>query len=217
MIGYYLVLIVIGYLMGCIECGYYISKIVKKKDIRDYGSHNSGATNMLRVFGWKYGLATFLGDALKAFIPVFLVKMLLLPRLGLDPYSVQGSLLQLVTGFAVVLGHNYPVNLKFKGGKGSSATGAVMMAYDWRMGCLCILIFVIVVALTRYVSLGSMLYSVAIVIEMAIFHHHWQLILFSTLFPIFSIYRHKANVQRLMSGTESKFGQKASAGPPDNK
>jgi len=210
MIGYYLAVIIAGYLCGCLESGYYISKIFLGKDIRDYGSHNSGTTNMLRVFGWKYAGFTFLGDTLKAFIPVLLVKLVLVPRLGLPVGSIHAEMLQLVTGFAVVIGHNYPFNLKFVGGKGSAATGAVMMAFDWRMGVLSILIFTIVVALTRYVSLASMTYSVALVIEMAVFHPKLPLILVTTLFPIFSIYRHRANVGRLLAGTESKFGQKAS-------
>ena len=211
MIGYYLLVIVIGYVCGCFESGYYISKMMLGKDVRDYGSHNSGSTNMLRVFGWKYGLMTLLGDTLKAFVPMMLVKYLLIPRIGLAEGSLHREMILLVMGLAAVIGHNYPVNLKFKGGKGSATTGAVMMAFDWRIGCCCILVFLVVVLLTRYVSLASMTYSAAIVIEMAIFHPKWQLILFSLLFPIFSIYRHRANVGRLMSGTESKIGQKASA------
>lgn len=217
MIGYYALVIVIGYVCGCFESGYYISKLMKGKDIRDYGSHNSGSTNMLRVFGWKYGILTLLGDTLKAFIPLMLVKYLMIPRLGLPEGSIHKEMILLVMGFAAVIGHNYPVNLKFQGGKGSATTGAVMMAFDWRMGFLCILIFLAVVLVTRYVSLGSMTYSAAIVIEMAILHTRWPLILFSVLFPVFSIYRHRANVGRLLSGTESKFGQKASAEKQEDK
>ena len=211
MFGYYALVIVIGYLCGCFESGYYIAKWLKGKDIRDYGSHNSGSTNMLRVFGWQFGLMTLLGDTLKAFIPMMLVKHLLIPGIGLPDGSIHKEMILLVMGFAAVIGHNYPFNLKFKGGKGSATTGAAMMAFDWRMGFLCILIFALVLFISRYVSLASMTYSVAIVLEMAFLHPRLPLILFSVLFPIFSIYRHRANVGRLLSGTESKIGQKAPA------
>ncbi|MBR0381831.1 MAG: glycerol-3-phosphate 1-O-acyltransferase PlsY [Eubacterium sp.] len=206
MLKYYLLVIVIGYFLGCIECGYYVGKILKGVDIREYGSGNPGSTNVLRTLGWQYALLTFLGDALKGFIPVMLVKLFLSPHLP----GVHGELIQLVTGFAVVIGHNYPFNLKFKGGKGAASTGAIMLAFDWRMGLMCLAIFIVVVALTRYVSLGSMLYSVCLVIEMAILHPHWQLVLMVALFPIFSIYRHRSNISRLLAGTESKIGQKVS-------
>jgi glycerol-3-phosphate acyltransferase PlsY len=202
--GYFVAAVVIGYFCGCLQSGYIIGKICGL-DIRQYGSGNAGTTNVLRVLGKMRALLTFLGDALKGFIPVLIVKYLIAPA---HP-DLNAQLLELVLGFAVVLGHDYPFYLKFKGGKGIATTGAVMMAFDWRMGLCSLLIFLVIVAATRYVSLGSVILSAALVIEMLIFHTgRWDLFVMSILFAWFAIYRHRANIGRLLSGTESKLGQK---------
>ena len=177
-IGLFAAAVVIGYFCGCLQSGYLIGKVCGL-DIRQYGSGNAGTTNVLRVLGKSRALFTFLGDALKGFIPVLIVKFLVAPAFP----ELNSQLLQLVTGFAVVLGHDYPFYLHFKGGKGIATTGAVMMAFDWRMGCISLLIFLVVVALTRYVSLGSVLLSGALVIEMLVLHPgRWDLFIMSILF-----------------------------------
>lgn len=201
---YFLAAIVIGYILGCCQSGYFVGKLAGL-DIRQYGSGNAGTTNVLRVLGKGKALATFLGDALKGFIPVLIVKYLIGPAFP----SLNSELLQLILGFAVVMGHDYPFFLHFKGGKGIATTAAVMMAFDWRMGVCSFLIFVVIVAATRYVSLGSVLLSAALIIEMPLFHPgRWDLFVMSLLFAYFAIYRHRANIKRLIAGTESKLGQK---------
>ena len=183
---YYVLVIVAGYFCGCIESGYLVGKLCGM-DIRDYGSGNSGTTNVLRVLGKTRALLTFLGDALKSFIPVLVVKFLLCPAVP----TLNADLIQLVTGFAAVMGHDYPVFLKFKGGKGIATTAAA------------------VTAATRYVSLASILLSAGIVVEVLIFHPgRWDLFAMCVLYAFFAIYRHRANIGRLLSGTESKIGQK---------
>ena len=168
---YYVLVIVAGYFCGCIESGYLVGNLCGM-DIRDYGSGNSGTTNVLRVLGKSRALLTFLGDALKSFIPVLVVKLLLCPAVP----TLNADLIQLVTGFAAVMGHDYPVFLKFKGGKGIATTAAAMMAFDWRIGLCCFIIFVVVTAATRYVSLASILLSAGIVVEVLIFHPgRWDL------------------------------------------
>ena len=123
--------------------------------------------------------------------------------------TLNADLIQLVTGFAAVIGHDYPVFLKFKGGKGIATTAAAMMAFDWRIGLCCFIIFVVVTAATRYVSLASILLSAGIVVEVLIFHPgRWDLFAMCVLYAFFAIYRHRANIGRLLSGTESKIGQK---------
>ena len=184
---YYVLVIVAGYFCGCIESGYLVGKLCGM-DIRDYGSGNSGTTNVLRVLGKTRALLTFLGDALKSFIPVLVVKFLLCPAVP----TLNADLIQLVTGFAAVMGHDYPV-----------------MAFDWRIGLCCFIIFVVVTAATRYVSLASILLSAGIVVEVLIFHPgRWDLFAMCVLYAFFAIYRHRANIGRLLSGTESKIGQK---------
>ena len=180
---YYVLVIVVGYFCGCIESGYLVGKLCGM-DIRDYGSGNSGTTNVLRVLGKTRALLTFLPD-------------------------LNAELIQLVTGFAAVMGHDYPVFLKFKGGKGIATTAAAMMAFDWRIGLCCFIIFVTVTAVTKYVSLASILLSAGIVVEILIFHPgRWDLFAMCVLYAFFAIYRHRANIGRLLSGTESKIGQK---------
>lgn len=199
-------LLIAAYLFGCIESGYVVGKL-QGLDIRDYGSGNAGTTNVLRVLGKRKALFTFLGDGLKGLIPVLLMKYLFGPMLGFDTEMIQ--VVSLLTGLAAVMGHDFPVFLKFKGGKGIATTGAVMMAFDWRMGCLSLLIFIVITAATRYVSLASITLSAALLIEIAVFYPgRWDLFGLVFIFTFFAIYRHKANIGRLLSGTENRLGQK---------
>lgn len=212
MIGYFVLVAVAGYLCGNFVSGYIVGKM-NGMDIRDYGSGNAGTTNVLRVLGKKSALFTFLGDTLKGILPMLAVKYLLCPAVPALSSEPAKSLIVLFTGFAVVMGHDYPFVLKFKGGKGIATSVAVMLAFDWRMGLCSAVIFLIVVGLTRYVSLGSCLLSAAFPIEMLIFHFgRWDLFLLSLFFAFFAIYRHRANIKRLMAGTESKLGQKVDTG-----
>ena len=203
-LAFYVIIIVIGYFCGCLQSGYFVGRI-NGLDIRDYGSGNAGATNVLRVLGKGWSAATFLGDAMKGFIPVMILRYVVCPGMP----GINAQLAQLVIGFAAVMGHDYPFFLKFKGGKGISTSAAVMTAFDWRMGLISLIIFLIVLVLTRYVSLGSCLLSLGFLIEMAIFHPgRWELLGMTFLFTFFAIYRHRANIKRLIAGTESKIGQK---------
>lgn len=201
---FFLVAIVIGYLCGCFQSGYFVGKLCGL-DIRQYGSGNAGTTNVLRTLGKGRALLTFLGDGLKGLVPVLIVKLWIGPA---SP-GLNSELLQLILGLAIVLGHDYPFFLRFKGGKGIATTAAVMMAFDWRMGLCSFIIFVGIVAATRYVSLASVTLSAALIIEMLIFHWgRWDLLIMIIIYAFFAIYRHRANIKRLMNGTESKLGQK---------
>ena len=203
-IGYFVAAIIVGYFLGCIQTGYFVGRLCGL-DIRQYGSGNAGTTNVLRTLGKSRALITFLGDALKGMIPVLIVKLVIGPAIP----GLNYELLQLVLGFAVVLGHDFPFFLHFKGGKGIATSAAVMMGFDWRMGLCCLVIFVVVVAVTRYVSLASTLLSAALIVEILFFYPgRWELFVMILLYAGFAIYRHRANIKRLLSGTESKLGQK---------
>ena len=205
---YFVLVIVVGYLCGCLESGYLVGKM-NGIDIRDYGSGNAGSTNVLRVLGKSKALMTFLGDTLKGFIPVMLVKHVLCPNVPVLADEPVKSMIILVTGLAVVMGHDYTFFLHFKGGKGVATTGAVMLAFDWRMGLASLLIFIIVVTLTRYVSLSSITMSICLLPEMLIWHPgRWDLFFMACLFCWFIVWRHRTNIKRLLNGTESKLGQK---------
>lgn len=194
--------LVIGYLFGCIETGYIVGKF-NDVDIRKYGSGNSGTTNALRTLGWKAGAITLLGDVFKAVIACLLVRYVLYP--GQDTTT----LLTLYTGLGVVLGHNYPFWLGGKGGKGIAATGGVMMAFDIKMVPFALIIFIAVVAITRYVSLGSLLVSIYFPIWVAIrYPGNYHLLIVSCIFTILAFMKHRANINRLLHGTENKIGQR---------
>ena len=144
--------IVSGYLIGTFSTSYIIGK-TNHLDIRDYGSGNAGTTNAFRVMGKKAGIITFIGDFLKAFIPLMIMKYVLLR--GAD----ECCLLMLIFGIMCVIGHNYPVWLHFKGGKGIAATGGVFVAFDPWILIPGAIIFGGVIYLSKYVSLGSICVS----------------------------------------------------------
>ena len=192
----------LGYLFGCFSTGYFIGKL-KKVDIRNYGSKSAGTTNALRTLGAKAAIITLLGDMLKAILPILLVKLLFYQN---DEYV---QLLSLYTGLGVVLGHNYPVWLGFKGGKGIAATGGVMVAFDPWIVLVALPIFVISVAITRYVSVGSLL--VAIVFPTWIYFScpkELHMLIVALMFTLLAFIKHRANIKRLLNGTENKLGQK---------
>lgn len=192
-----------GYAFGCFSTGYFMGKL-KKVDIRQYGSGNVGTTNALRTLGAKAGAITLLGDSLKAIIPMLLVRLLFLKDYD---YNL---LMTLYTGFGVVLGHNYPVWLKFKGGKGIAATGGVMIAFDPLIVPFALPIFIIIVALTRYVSLGSLFVAVFLPVWILIkYPGDLHMLILSLAYMVVAFIKHTANIKRLLNGTENKIGQKA--------
>lgn len=205
------VILVIGYAFGCFSTGYIIGKS-QGMDIRSTGSGNIGTTNALRSMGAKAGALTFLGDLLKAFVPTLAVKFIYCTHMG---YS--GDLTYMFTLFAglgVVLGHNFPVTLKFKGGKGIAVSAAVIVVSTMNLKLILIglALFVVVVALTRYVSLGSLIvvwyipiFSVATYRDSAYFP---VILVISLMFTILAYIKHSANIKRLLNGTENKLGMK---------
>lgn len=178
-------------------------------DIRQYGSGNAGSTNVLRVMGKKAGLIVFCGDFFKAVLAMCLVRVLFKGNPSLD-------LLALYAGFGVTLGHNFPFYLGFKGGKGIASMAGIMTAMDPRITLTCLVIFAIVVGLTRYVSLGSILISIAFFAELVMFGKMGSYTLEAAAMTEFfvlagvlmcmAVWRHRANIKRLLSGTENKVG-----------
>lgn len=193
----------IGYLFGCIQSGYIYGRC-HGIDIRDYGSGNAGTTNVLRTLGKKAGYITYAGDALKGLAAIYLVRYVIFANSGIDM-----SLLTMYTGFGVVLGHNYPFYLKFKGGKGIAVTSGVMFAFDWRFAALAIVVFAVAFYATRYVSVGSLAITALFPICCLIFYFgQWHLFIISVLFWAMAWWRHRANIIRLIHGTENKFEKK---------
>jgi len=199
-----LLIAVIAYILGCFSTGITISR-AKGVDIRSKGSKNTGASNVLRVLGLKSGVLTFLGDFLKAALACTIGWLLLpdgafgIPRMGL-----------ILGGLFAVLGHNWPVFYGFKGGKGVACSAAVVFFVDPLWGIIAIIIGVSAIAITRFISLGSMLLLGSYMVLMCIaYWGQWIICLFTVIMFAMCVWRHRTNIQRLLSGTENKIGQKA--------
>ncbi len=190
--------IVLSYLLGNISTGFLLGKWLRKTDIREYGSKNAGATNALRVFGIKIGLMTLAGDMLKGFLAT---------RIG---FALGGETTMAIAALSVVIGHNYPVFLKFKGGKGIATTAGVLLALSPLLLLLQVTLMVLIVWITKYVSLGSVVNAILLPIFIAIFYRpfSWTLILAAGLMGLMAVFRHRANIVRLINGNERKFGEK---------
>ena len=190
-----------GYFCGCISTGYIIGRL-NHIDIRDYGSGNIGTTNALRTLGKKAGALTFIGDSFKALIPIIIVKLIFKDL----EYK---QLLGLYTGLGVTLGHNYPFWLKFKGGKGIAVMAGVMAAIDPLSIPFMIVVFGSVLAVTKYVSASSLVLAVFIPVWIGIRSAgDIHMILIACIFTISAFNRHRANIKRLMNGSENRIGQK---------
>jgi len=208
MISQIIVCLILGYVFGCFSTGYLVGKI-KHVDIRKYGSGNPGTTNALRTLGAKAGIITLIGDMIKAILPILLIRFVIFPN------AEDIQLFTLYTGLGVVLGHNYPVWLGFKGGKGIAATGGVMAAFDPLIIPFGLLLFVGVVAITRYVSVGSLLVAVLFPIWILIrYPGNIHMLVIAFIYMALAFIKHRSNIKRLMNGTENKLGQRVSI---DNK
>ena len=209
------ILIIIGYFFGCFSTGYIVGRL-SGHDIRSEGSGNIGTTNALRTMGAKGGALTFGGDLLKAFIPTLLVRFAYCPYMDYSPEMTY--FMTLLVGLGVVIGHNFPFYLKFKGGKGIAVSAAVIVASSsnsttgWIMIGVGLLIFIVVVAITRYVSLGSLIvvwfFPIYTILEYRASGLFIYMIVVSLLFTALAYFKHAGNIKRLLSGTERKLGEK---------
>lgn len=190
--------LIIGYLFGCFSTAYIVGRILKKLDIREYGSGNSGTTNAIRVLGWKAGIIVFIGDFFKAVLAVLFVKT----------YIDTSAIVLAITAVGVVFGHNWPVFFKFKGGKGVASTLGVVSILNFKIALICAIFMVLVILITRYVSLASILNSILLPILFYYVTHEKGYILFAIIISIVTIYKHRTNIKRLLDGKESKLGQK---------
>lgn len=190
----YVIIALISYFLGNISFSYIFGKIFAKKDVRDYGSGNAGTTNAIRAFGKKIGIMVFIGDVLKGVVAVLIGRY----------YGGQTG--AYVAGAFAIIGHNYPILLGFKGGKGVATTIGVMFIVNPYLTTICVALGVVVMLITRTVSLGSIC-GMALAPVVAIFIKPFDLGLF--IFCLFvagmSIYRHKSNIKRLFEGKENKF------------
>lgn len=206
----WILVILVSYLLGSIPTGYLAAKS-QGIDIRQHGSKNIGATNVLRVMGKKWGYPVFFFDAFKGFLAVRLG--ILLGALG----SIESSTAGVVAAIVCILGHNYPIWLGFKGGKGIATSGGVVIAlFPLIIVLIVALVWVVVFSASKYVSLASICAAVSLPVSSALLSpwtggsNFWVLILFSVVAAGLAVWRHRTNITRLLSGTESRFGKKKS-------
>lgn len=190
----------IAYLLGSISTSILVSKIMMGFDLRDRGSGNAGTTNALRTMGKKAALYVLIGDLLKGIVAVLVARMVALY------FKYDQSLFECVAAFAAVMGHNFPVYFKFKGGKGVLTSFAVILMLDWKIALLLLLFEIIIIVTTKYVSLGSCLTAVLFMILATVFKRGdiYYLVL-SYVLSIILIVRHRTNIKRLIKGEESKI------------
>lgn len=194
----YILLVVCSYLLGNISSGYLVGKFIFNEDIRTQGSKNAGTTNALRLYGAKAGAITLLGDLLKGFIAVFL-SYFIGKYAGADP-----NLMRYLSLVAVVAGHNWPVFLKFRGGKGVATTYGGMIAISPLITLCAVIFLAIAIIVTKYMSVGSML-SISMFSVLFFIRGDITGVWFSIVLAISCIYKHRSNIRRLIDGTENKL------------
>lgn len=203
-----IICILIGYVFGLFQTSYIYGRM-NGIDIRDHGSGNAGTTNMMRTLGRKAGLITFAGDCIKCILALLLVRLIF--------GSSHREILPLLTFYAAagtILGHNFPFYLNFRGGKGIAATAGLVLSFDWIMLVLGVTIFFSTFFITHYVSLGSILVYIGIMIELVVLGQsgHFEMTQ-PQLFELYAIgfflafmafWKHRGNIKRLLNGTENK-------------
>lgn len=201
------VLGIIGsYLLGSIPTSVWVGKFFFKTDIRAHGSGNAGATNAIRVFGYGAGIPVLLFDIAKGWFPVYFAASIL----QWNTLDIDIVYIQIIFGLAAVLGHVYPLYIRFKGGKGVGTFAGLALGLFPLAFLSSFIIFLIVVIITRFVSLGSMMAAIAFPLFLIFIfdNHSIPLIGIGIFASVFIIYTHRSNISKLMNGTENKFGAK---------
>ena len=203
----YIIVSVIAYLLGSISFSIIISKKMAGFDVRDKGSKNAGSTNVLRTVGKKAAIITLICDCLKGVIAILIAYIA-----GKIWTDLDSALLVQLAGIFVVLGHTFPVFFKFKGGKGVATSLGVLLMVNWQIGLICLVFALILMALTRFVSLGSVAAAILFPVLTVFITNNYLVpgnyIIFGVILAILVIFNHRENVKRLLTGTENKLSFK---------
>jgi len=201
----------LSYLIGSLTFGLWIARAVRGIDIREHGSRNIGATNVGRVIGTMWGLVCLALDALKGLLPTLLLPQLLISE---DFYRGHATV---ACGLATILGHVFPLYLRFRGGKGVATAAGVAGVICWQGFVAALLTFAAAVGLTRFVALGSTLAAIVygvvtiIVTEAPFGPENWSKSAFAIAVPLLIVIRHVPNIRRMLSGTEARIGDRDKA------
>lgn len=186
-----ILMFVAAYLLGSIPSGVWIGKKMYGKDIREFGSGNSGTTNTFRVLGFKAGVMVLLADVLKGTVA------------GSLPYLLHSDLNPMIVGLGAIIGHTFPIFAQFKGGKAVATSAGVLLAYNPPFFIFSVSLFLIILYFSRMVSFSSM-FALLIITPSSLMTHDWILTTIAGILAIFIIFRHKENIKRIRLGTESK-------------
>ena len=207
----YVIVAIIAYLIGSINFSIIISKKMAGFDVREKGSGNAGTTNMLRSVGKRAAALTLLCDVLKGIISIGIAILA-----GILVKNLDKALLVQLSAITVVLGHTFPIFFEFKGGKGVATSLGVLLMVNWQIGLICLVFAVALIALTRMVSLGSVGAAILYPVLVMFIHTNYTVsegsgyLIFSIVLAILVAFNHRANIKRLMNGTENRISFKKS-------
>jgi glycerol-3-phosphate acyltransferase PlsY len=191
----FIMIIIAIYLIAATPTGVVLARLMGGEDVRQKGSGNIGATNVYRVAGKLAGVLTLLGDTLKGFLPLLAFKT------WLEPTPTQLGIASAVA----IIGHCYPVYLKFKGGKGVATALGIFLVLSPKAVFFALLVFILTVAITRYISLGSVLAALSAPLLILLLNHPQPIFLATLFIAALVIWRHNSNIRRLLDGTETRF------------
>jgi len=205
----YIIVGLVAYLIGSISFSIIISKKMAGFDVREKGSGNAGATNMLRSVGKKAAALTLLGDALKGVVAILFAAIV-----GLIAKNSDKALLVQIAGILVVVGHTFPIFFNFKGGKGVATSLGVLLMTNWKIGLICLVFALVLMALTKMVSMGSV--GAAILFPVLVLFINTNFIVsdgsgyfvYSIILAVLVAFNHRSNIQRILNGTENKLSFK---------
>jgi len=190
-------LVIAAYLLGAIPFGLLIARLQKGIDIRDHGSGNIGTSNVLRTLGKRAALLTLVGDLLKGYLPVLVGSLWGVPQLWV-----------VIAGAAAVIGHNWPIYIHFRGGKGVATSFGAALGIVPAAAGLALLVYLLVAAIARYTSLAALVSSASLLLWVHLLRASRPQVLFSVFAALLIYLRHRENIQRLILGTERKIGQR---------
>ena len=205
----YIIVGIVAYLIGSISFSVIFSKKMAGVDVREKGSGNAGATNMLRSVGKKAAVLTLLCDALKGVVAIIFAIIV-----GAIAKESDKALLVQIAGILVVVGHTYPVFFGFKGGKGVATALGVLLITNWKIGLICLVFALVIMALTRIVSAGSVVAAVLFPVLVLFMHTNYTIsegssyFVYSIILAVIVLFNHRSNIKRILSGTENKLSFK---------
>jgi glycerol-3-phosphate acyltransferase PlsY len=200
------VIIILSYVAGSIPTSIIMSKLSRGIDIRDYGSGNAGATNVIRVLGWKIGIVVIIVDVGKGVLATLLIS-----KLRIDPVPISHNLVQILAGLSAVLGHIWTIFAGFKGGKGVGTAAGMLFSLYPIAGIICLIVFAVVLLTGRYVSVASMSAAVSLPIVIFILNKFFnysisiELFYFAIVMAVLIVFTHRSNIKRLMKGEENRI------------